>query len=73
MKSHLKVEMTVETMRSMSPEQFKALQENILAQGRWEAFDPATEVLHVSGHGDYIGVYLGELFIGIEKDGHTHS
>jgi hypothetical protein len=64
MKSHLKVEMTVATLRAMSPEQLKALQENILAEGRWETFDPATEVLHVSGHGDYIG---------IEKDGHTHS
>lgn len=74
MKSHIKVEMSVEVMRNMSVKQFQALQDNIIGEGRWETFDPATEVLHVSGHGDYIGVTLDHgFFVGIEKDGYTHS
>jgi hypothetical protein len=73
MKSHLKVEMTVATLRAMTAEQLKSLQDNVLADGQWETFQPATEVLHIDG-GEYLGVYLDHgFFLGIEKDGHAHS
>jgi hypothetical protein len=70
MQSHVKVEMTVGTLRSMTTEQFHALQDNILAEGKWETV--VETPLHIDG-GDYLGVYLPGIFIGIEKDGYTHS
>ena len=57
-------------LAAMTAEQFSALQQNILAEGLWET---VTEAVHISGT-DYLGVHMPDgLFIGIEKDGHTHS
>lgn len=70
MKPHCKVDINVGTLRNMTHEQLDALKENMLNDGKWESED----VLHVSG-GDYLGVTFdgNPLFIGIEKDGYTHS
>lgn len=65
----LNVNISAGTIASMTPEQFAALQ-SICAEGSW---DHLTEPIHVNGAGDYIGVWVGGLFLGIEKDGYTHS
>jgi len=52
----------------MTTEQFEALRD--LAQpGRWET---QTEDVFVSGT-DYLGVHMTSIFLGIERDGYTHS
>lgn len=84
MKPHLKVEVTVGLLCTMSAEQFEALKENVLGEGRWETADGLRIVS--GGGGDDIGVIpqmfraedpehkLHEIiYIGIEKDGYTHS
>lgn len=83
MKAATPVEITVGTLRAMTPEQFIALRDNVLAQDRWETADKVM----ISGS-DPLGVqplkykrasahttsaYESMLFIGIEKDGYTHS
>jgi hypothetical protein len=77
MKDHTMIEMrpTVQGLREMTPEQLKALQENVLADGCWETasglglwFEWGT--LMVSPK-DIEGKPM--LLIGIEKDGYTHS
>lgn len=70
MKSHVKFEVTAGTLVSMTTDQFEALQ-RLAQEGNWETIDPDYPI-HVSG-GDYIGVTLGGMFLGIEKDGYTHS
>jgi hypothetical protein len=75
MRTHLKVETTVGTLRAMTPEQLKALQENVLGDGRWEHVTAElleNGVLRVDGF-DYLGVHLPSMFVGIERDGYTHS
>jgi hypothetical protein len=84
MRNDIKVDVTVGTLASMSVEQFTALRDNILREGNWETADG----IRVSGGGDYIGVvplrakrasadFTGAMeqmmFIGIERDGYTHS
>jgi hypothetical protein len=71
MQPHIKLDMTIGVLRAMTPEQLKSLQDNVLADGRWETYKDPT--LHISG-GDYLGVFLDHgFFLGIEKDGYTHS
>lgn len=63
------------TLKHMNVDQFKALQENVLADGRWETAKGCV----ISGTTDYISVEPldGEaksmIYLGIEKDGYTHS
>lgn len=73
MKPHIKVDITVGTLLNMNAEQLEALQKNIIGDGRWETADELT----IHG-GDYLGVVPKSqgrelLFIGVEKDGYTHS
>jgi hypothetical protein len=70
MRPGLNVNISAGTIASMTDEQFRALRDNICAEGRWESIN---EPIHVSETGDYIGVNLPNIFIGIEKDGYTHS
>jgi hypothetical protein len=80
MKPHIKVKINAGTIAAMTDEQFRSLRDNICAEGHWETADG----LEVSGGGDYIGVspmmvipdmakMRRIIFIGIEKDGYTHS
>lgn len=57
-------------LREMTVNQFLALQA-LTGKGRWENSD---DQLFVSGT-DYIGIVMDEsgFFLGIEKDGYTHS
>lgn len=68
MKSHTPITLTAGTLVNMTPAQLAALQQHVLADGLWED----TKELHISG-GDYLGVYLPTIFLGIEKDGYCHS
>jgi hypothetical protein len=69
MRYEVPVDINVGTLATMTAEQFVALRDNILAEGHWEnQID-----IRVRGAGDYVGVYVGGMFIGIEKDGYTHS
>ncbi len=68
MKPHVPITLTAGTLANMTPAQLEALQQNVLAKGLWED----TEELNISG-GDYLGVYLPNIFLGIEKDGYCHS
>jgi hypothetical protein len=68
-KPHVKVDVTAGTLAAMTDEQFRSLRDHILAEGRWDT----VETVRVDGAGDYVGVYLPTIFIGIEKDGYTHS
>lgn len=70
MMPHVKIDVNAGVLSNMSVEQFQALQNNILAPGKWES---QVEPVHISGHGEYIGLTVGGMFIGIEKDGYTHS
>jgi hypothetical protein len=75
MKPHIKVEVTAGTLAALTPEQFKALQERVLAAGQWDT----ASGLYLSCGGDYLGVeplddvHSRMIFIGIERDGYTHS
>lgn len=74
MKPDIKMNITVGTFRSLTTAQFEALKNNVLADGCWETSDS----VRVSGGGDYIGVEpmrqgARDIFIGIERDGYTHS
>lgn len=85
MKPDTPVKINAGTIAAMTVEQFLSLKKNICAEGQWET----AVGLRVSGGGDYIGVeplelnkrVFGEskdevrpiMFIGIEKDGYTHS
>ena len=74
-----KVQVTAGTLASLTNEQFDALRTFILRPDAWEG----AVRLRISGGGDFIGVEPmynddqgGEkpaIFIGIEKDGYTHS
>lgn len=82
MKPHIKVDITAGTIAAMTTEQFVSLRDNVCREGRWENSDG----LRINGGGDYIGVeplsgsrpdvpgaMTPIMFIGIEKDGYTHS
>jgi hypothetical protein len=69
MKPYVDLTINAGTLRSMTDEQFHALRDNVLADGKWETVDGP---LRIDG-GEYLGVYLPNIFIGIEKDGYTHS
>lgn len=75
MKPGIRVEVTVGTLAQMTDEQFKALRDNVLAEDLWEN----AKGLYISGGADYIGVeplddvHSRIMFIGIERDGYTHS
>ena len=78
MKPGVKVEVTAGTLAGMTIEQFQALQKNVLAEGSWET----TDVLRLSGgeyltvrpfHRDNNGFERMSIYLGIEKDGYTHS
>ena len=70
MKPGLNINISAGTIASMTVEQFEALRDNICAKGHWEQLN---DPIHVSGTGEYIGVHLPSIFIGIEPDGYTHS
>lgn len=74
MRNEVEIRVKAGTLKGMNLEQFKALQENVLNDGLW---DNADELRLVSGFDD-LGVMPqknGEtlIYIGIEKDGYTHS
>lgn len=81
MKPHLKIETTVGVLQSLTNEQFAALRDNVLREGCWEQADG----IDISGGGDHLGVRPLQLstvregkletmiYLGIEKDGYTHS
>jgi len=71
MRPGVKLEMTVGTLLALSDEQFKALRA-LIGRGQWEQVGEEF-TLRVDGAGDYVGVHLPNLFVGIEKDGYTHS
>jgi len=66
---HTIIEIPAGTLREMTYGQFKALRDNIVADGLWEHVEGP---VRVSGT-DPLGVHLPEMFIGIEHDGYTHS
>ena len=68
MKPHIQVEITAGTLANMTPEQFKSLQDNVLKEGVWDSVDS----VRISG-GTYLGIEIGGMFLGIEKDGYCHS
>ena len=74
MKGDMIVTINVATLRSMTDEQFHALRDHVLADGLWEN---ARGCL-IRG-GDYISVEpldgdaKSMIYLGIEKDGYTHS
>lgn len=70
MKPGLNVNISAGTIASMTTEQFESLRDNICAEGRW---DQVSDPIHVSGTGEYIGVHVAGMFIGVERDGYTHS
>lgn len=75
MKPHIKIDITAGTIASMTIPQFEALRDNICREGRWDSIGeetPPVRMINVSG-GSYLGVHLPDMFIGIEKDGYTHS
>lgn len=69
MKPHVEVRLTAGTLCAMTDEQFHALRDNILAEGRWDTEDGPVNVMG----GSYLGVTLQGMFIGIEPDGYTHT
>ncbi len=69
MRPYVQIQLTAGTICAMSDEQFHALRDNVLAEGLWENVEGP---LRIDG-GDYLGVYLPNIFVGIEKDGYTHS
>jgi hypothetical protein len=69
MQDHVNISIRAGALRSMTVEQFHALQEHVVAEGLWEN---VLEDVHVNGV-DYLGVHLPGIFLGIEKDGYTHS
>jgi hypothetical protein len=69
MKGHVLIEITAGALAAMTPAQLAALQDNVVAAGLWEQVEGP---VRVSG-GDYLGVELPGLFVGIETDGYTHS
>ena len=74
MKPHVQLQITAGTFASMTDEQFHALRDNLFAPGCW---DHVEGPLQISGsgrnRGDYLGVHLPGIFVGIERDGYTHS
>jgi len=58
-----------DTLAALTDAQLAALGDNVFAEGRWDHVD---ETIRLSG-GDYFGVHLPGTFVGIEKDGYTHS
>lgn len=71
----LKVSVTAGTLAAMTDEQFRSLR-SVLGEGSWET----TRNLRISSGGDFIGVHISNradgdnvYFLGIEKDGYTHS
>lgn len=70
MKNDLAVDINAGTIATMSVEQFISLRDNFCKEGNW---DHVKETVRVRGAGDYIGVEVGSMFIGIERDGYTHS
>lgn len=69
MKPGTPIDTTAGTLAALTPEQFKALQENILAEGNW---DHLSGPIRVVGS-DPLSITLGGLMVGIEPDGYTHS
>lgn len=69
MRPGLNINISAGTIATMTDEQFHSLQ-RLTAEGSW---DTLTEPIHVNGRGDYLGVELPGFFIGIERDGYTHS
>lgn len=71
MKPYTVITITAGALASMTPAQLESLQKNVVSEGVWDSVDPESDV-HISG-GDYLGVYLPTIFLGIEKDGYCHS
>ena len=76
MKNATSVTISAGALKKMTPQQFTALQENILADGMWETaygcritigMSQEICVEPIDGHGKAM------IFIGIERDGYTHS
>ena len=58
-------------LANMTPAQLESLQQNVVGEGVWDHLAYDAEI-HISG-GDYLGVHLPTIFLGIEKDGYCHS
>lgn len=71
MKPYTTITMTAGTLANMTPAQLESLQKNVVSEGVWDSVDSDFDV-RISG-GDYLGVYLPNFFLGIEKDGYCHS
>lgn len=74
MRPHIQAEISAGTLAAMTAKQFKSLQDNVLNEGSWETADG----LKVVGSDDHVGVLPMKdggslIYIGIEKDGYTHS
>jgi hypothetical protein len=70
-KPHTVITITAGAFAKMTPAQLESLQQNVLREGVWDTIDAEADV-HISG-GDYLGVQLPYIFLGIEKDGYCHS
>ena len=69
MKPYTEIRITAGALANMTPAQLESLQQNVVSEGVW---DDVTEEVRIAG-GDYLGVYLPTIFLGIEKDGYCHS
>lgn len=69
MKAYVPIQINAGTLAAMTDEQFHALRDNVFAEGLWENVEGP---LRIDG-GEYLGVHLPGIFVGIEKDGYTHS
>jgi hypothetical protein len=71
---HIEIKTTVGVLASLTDAQLTSLRDNILAEGRWDTAD----AIKLFGGGDHLGVQPEKdghpmLYIGIERDGYTHS
>lgn len=73
MHNSAKIEISAMALKCMTYDQFDALRENVLADGKWEQQNTAQIVWVPEGDKGYVGVTVGGMFIGIEQNGYTHS
>lgn len=75
MNNNIQVTIYVATLKNMTDEQFAALRDQVLADGLWEnarglnfsASSDLVTVCPLTADGDPM------IYLGIEKDGYTHS
>ena len=71
MKADVELQIPVGTFMSMTDEQITSLRVFVLADGVLGR--TSRTAVRIDGFGDYVGVHLPGIFIGIEKDGYTDS